>query len=63
LVQKAIKEKNIGALIKFLKLCETFEVIKPPAPECKGGVITAPKGSNFQEWLKAKVKPAQPTDE
>ena len=63
LVQKAIKEKNIGAIIKFLDLCEKFEVIKPPAPEWQGGVLTAPPGVDFQEWLKAKVKPEQPTDE
>ncbi len=41
---------DVAAAIKFIKLCEEYDVIVPPAPIQGGGVLTAPKDADFQDW-------------
>lgn len=58
--QKAIKDKSISAISKFLKLCEKHGVMKPPEPEWQGGVIHAPAGVDFYDWFYSVTEPIPP---
>ena len=61
LVAKALK-KDLRAILKFVKLCEQYNVIAPPSAATGSGVIRAPKGVDFQEWLES-VTEEVPIDE
>ena len=61
LVRKALS-KNLPAILKFIRICEESGVIAPPLAVTGGGVLTAPKGVNFQEWLN-RVTEEVPVDE
>ena len=52
LAQKAIEKKNVRACTKFLKYCDEYEVLAPPRSDSDGGVLQAPRGVDFYEWLK-----------
>lgn len=49
LAQKALKD-DFRAMIKFIRYCEEYGVITSPPVE-SGGVVRAPKGVDFYEWL------------
>jgi hypothetical protein len=49
LTQKALKGE-LRAMIKFIRYCEEYDVITSPPVE-SGGVVHAPKGVDFYEWL------------
>ncbi len=51
IVKKALDENNLSATLAFLKLCEKYDLIKPPNVDSGGGVVFAPKGVNLHEWL------------
>ncbi len=55
LVVRALKHKDLGAILEFLKLCESHGLMVPPPVEYSGGgVIQLPKGVNsFEEWLES----------
>ena len=53
LVERGLKRKDLNAILEFLTLCESFRLLVPPPVEHGGGVITAPKGVNFQEWFES----------
>ena len=61
LVRKALS-KNLPAILKFIRICEEYGVGAPPPAVTCGGVFTAPKGVNFQEWLN-RVTEEVPVDE
>ena len=61
LARKAL-DKDLRAILKFVKLCEEYDVIAPPPAITGGGVVTAPKGVNFHEWLNS-VTEEVPVDE
>ncbi len=61
LTAKALN-KDLRAIIAFVKLCETYGVMAPPPAETGGGVMRAPKGVDFHEWLES-VKVEVPIDE
>ncbi len=61
LARKALS-KNLRAILKFIRICEEYGVIAPPPAVTGGGVFTAPKGVNFQEWLN-RVTEEVPVDE
>lgn len=61
LVSRALN-KDIGAMIKFVKVCEEYGVIKPPPPVTAGGVVQAPPGVDFEEWVES-VTELVPADE
>ena len=44
-------EGHLPSILKFVKICEAYKIISPPPAVTGGGVITAPKGVNFHEWL------------
>ncbi len=52
LANKAVN-KDLRAIIKFVKLCEEYGVIAPPPAMTSGGVIRAPKGVDFHEWFES----------
>jgi hypothetical protein len=52
LAKKAI-DKDLCAIIRFVKICEEYEVLTPPQIATGGGVIVAPKGVDFYEWLES----------
>ncbi len=53
---------HLPSIIKFVKICEEYGVIAPPPAIRGGGVVVAPKGVNFQEWLNS-VTEEVPVDE
>ncbi len=59
LVKRALN-KDLRAILKFVKLCEEYGVMTPPADT--GGVFTAPKGVDFREWFES-VTEEVPVDE
>ncbi len=61
LARKALS-KNLRAILKFIRICEEYRVIAPPPAATGGGVITAPKGVDFYEWLNS-VTEEVPVDE
>ncbi len=61
LVQRALN-KDLRAILMFVKLCEEYGVIAPPPAETVGGVVTAPKGVDFHAWLES-VTEEVPVDE
>ncbi len=42
---------DLRAIVKFVRLCEEYGVIAPPPADAGGGVIRAPRGVDFHEWL------------
>ncbi len=61
LARKALG-KNLSAILKFIRISEEYGVIVPPLAVTGGGVFTAPKDVNFQEWLN-RVTEEVPVDE
>jgi len=53
LVERGLKHKELNAILEFLDLCEFYRLMVPPAVEEGGGVIVAPKGVDFHEWLES----------
>ncbi len=53
MVQRGLKQGNLSAILEFLALCESLRLLVPPPAESGGGVITAPKGVDFQEWFES----------
>ncbi len=46
-------DKDLRAILRFVKFCEEYGVIAPPPAVTGGGVITAPKGVDFREWFES----------
>lgn len=64
LVQRGLKKKDLKAILEVLDLCVSFGLLVPPKGSHGGGVIRAPKGVDFHEWVSATFKPRpSPTDE
>ena len=59
---KLAVEGKIRSIRRFLNQCEQFELIGAPQPEHNCGVVRAPKGVNFREWLE-EVTELVPDDE
>ena len=53
LVERGLKQKNLNAILEFLRLCESSRLLALPPVDHGGGVIVAPKGVNFHEWLES----------
>ena len=52
LAQKAVAG-DFRAISKFIRLCEEYSLITPPSNKNEGGVIFAPSGVDFHEWLES----------
>ena len=53
LVERGLKQKNLNAILEFLRLCESSRLLALPPDDHGGGVIVAPKGVNFTEWIES----------
>ena len=53
LVERGLKHKDLNAILAFLELCESFRLLVPPPADHGGGVIVAPKGVDFHEWIES----------
>ncbi len=53
LIERALKQGNLPAILEFIALCESFRLLVPPPVEHGGGVVVAPKGVDFQEWIES----------
>ncbi len=49
---KAIKG-DLRAIRKFIKYCEEYGILDPPQAVTGSGVLVAPKGVDFYEWLES----------
>ena len=61
LAKRAV-DKDLRAILKFVKICEEYGVFAPPSAVMGCGVVRAPKGVNFHEWLES-VTEEKPIDE
>jgi hypothetical protein len=50
---KRALEGDLNTIITFIRLCEEYQIISPPPPVSGGGVIVAPKGVDFYEWVES----------
>lgn len=53
---------DLSAILRFVKLCERYNLLTPPQKDSGGGVIRAPRGVDFYKWLNAVTEPI-PQDE
>lgn len=53
LVERGLKQNNLNAILEFLKLCESYRLLALPPDDPGGGVIVAPKGVDFTEWIES----------
>ncbi len=53
---------NLNAIVKFVKVCEEYGAIALPPAATVGGVVVAPRGVDFDEWLD-RVTELVPVDE
>ena len=44
---------DLRAIRKFVRICEEYEIIAPPPAVTGSGVLVAPKGVDFYEWLES----------
>ncbi len=51
LVVRALKQKNLPAILEFLDLCETYGLMVPPPIEYRAGVLQLPKGVDSPEEI------------
>ncbi len=61
LAKRAV-DKDLRAILKFVKICEEYGVIASPPAATGGDVVRAPKGVNFYEWLESVTEDV-PIDE
>ena len=61
LAKRAV-DGHLPSILKFIRISEEYGVIAPPLAEQGGGVIVAPKGVDFYEWLES-VTEEVPIDE
>ncbi len=52
LAKRAV-DKDLRAILKFVRICEEYAVFAPPSANTSCGVVHAPKGENFNEWLES----------
>ena len=50
---KRAVDKDLPAILKFVKICEEYGAFAPPSADTSCGVVRAPKGVNFHEWLES----------
>ncbi len=64
LVERGLKQKDLNAILELVELCETFRLLVPPPVNHGGGVVVAPKGVDFDEWIESvtELVPATPPD-
>ncbi len=53
LVERGLKKGDLSAILEFLVICETYEIIAPPPIDTGSGIVLAPKGVSIQKWLES----------
>jgi hypothetical protein len=61
LTKKAV-DGHLPSIRNFIETCEEYEIFVPPPAATGGGVVRAPKGVDFYEWLES-VTEMVPSDE
>ncbi len=61
LAKRAV-DKDLRAILKFVRICEEYGAFAPPSADTSCGVVRGPKGVNFHEWLES-VTEEKPIDE
>ena len=61
LAKKAV-DGNFPAIRKFVRICEEYGAFAPPLADTSCGIVRAPKGVNFHEWLESVTEDV-PIDE
>ena len=61
LAKRAV-DGDLRAILKFVKYCEEYGAFAPPLADTSCGVVRAPKGVNFHEWLESVTEDV-PIDE
>ena len=61
LVQRGLKQGNLNAILEFLRTCEDLGLLVPPPVKHGGGVIRAPRGVDYREWLESVTEMAPDT--
>ena len=61
LAKRAV-DKDLRAILRFVKICEEYGAFAPPSADTSCGVVRAPKGVNFHEWLESVTEDV-PIDE
>ncbi len=56
LVERGLKQDDLNAILEFLELCEFARLLVPPPVDRGGGVVVAPKGVDFHEWLESETE-------
>ncbi len=52
LAKRAV-DGDLRAILKFVKYCEEYGAFAPPLADTSCGIVRAPKGVNFHEWLES----------
>ena len=53
LVERGLKQKDLNAILELVGLCESYRLLVPPPADHGGGVVVAPKGVDFTEWIES----------
>ncbi len=61
LAKRAV-DGDLRAILKFVKYCEEYGAVAPPLADTSCGIVRAPKGVNFHEWLESVTEDV-PIDE
>ena len=56
LVVRALKHKNLPAILEFLELCESYGLMVPPPIKCGSGVLQLPEGVNSPEEVESYIE-------
>ncbi len=52
LAKRAV-DKDLRAILKFVRICEEYGAFAPPSADTSCGVVRSPKGVYFHEWLES----------
>lgn len=52
----SILKKDLRATIKFIRLCEAYNLLKATPSPHQGGVVFAPRGMTPQEWVNSQIE-------
>lgn len=53
---------HVPSICRFIQYCERYDVLAPPDTCSGGGVLQAPRGVDFYEWVESILEPI-PEDE
>jgi hypothetical protein len=60
MIQRALQDKNLQAAIDFLRMCEKYKAIEPPAARRRSSTILIPFGWGLEEFMVMLKKHGRP---